>query len=288
MSASSDLILAAIGQLLLAAIAAAIAIAIGVQRKGGKKASVVLAAIAGTSAIAYALFVRGKPWLADVLPTSAVIVWSDLTLPLATTAGVGLWPILPKPTARRVFLVLAITFAGAAVTFDPLRRLAVGSPPTTDVWDGEICIQTTPATCGPAALATLLRAHEIDFDEAILARFCLTNSDGSPDLGLWRGLSLATADTEWEPIRLTGEPAGFDRPAVITVGLPSNPPPGVNPQYANQWGWQPGVRHVVVLYGTLPGDGYDIGDPAAGRERWDEDAVHVLYRGTAFALRRRK
>jgi hypothetical protein len=56
--------------------------------------------------------------------------------------------------------------------------------------------------------------------------------------------------------------------------------------YVSEWGWTPGKRHAVVVFGFLPGGKLDIGDPSVGREKWDEAALTVLWNGEGIQLSR--
>lgn len=281
----ADLLVAVAGMTLLAMLAAVAAW--WLQQRLGRWLTALTALVLAVAAVAFAIHLRGNAQLAALVPASAAIVWTDVTFPLAAAVAVLIWPLLKGGTWRRSVVVSAIVVTGAAAMLDPLRRLAIGPPATINVWSGGICMQTTPATCGPAAVATLLAAHGINATEGELARLCLTNDDGSPDLGIWRGLVIATRGTEWQPVVVQGDPRSHHGPTILPVGLPRNVPESVDPRYVEQWGWRPGVRHVVVLLEALPSGYLEIGDPAVGREWWSDEALDVLYRGHAFGLRRR-
>jgi len=117
---------------------------------------------------------------------------------------------------------------------------------------------------------------------------CLTHN-GTPRLGLYRGLRLKTRGTPWRVEVFSGDVANLrartaEGPAILFVGLRRGQP--VDPRYARDWGWTPGLRHVVVLFGFQERSFLDIGDPAAGRERWRSEALDVLWDGQALLLTR--
>ena len=232
----------------------------------------------------FVLFVRGDARLARLVPWSAAIVATDVTLPLAAAIAVLLWPILPKPKWRKSLVAAAIVLAGGVASFDALRLAMLGPPPTRDLWRGNVAMQATRVTCGPAAAATLLRTAGIEAGETGLAVDCLTHSSGSPTLGIWRGLSLATRGSDVRPIVVTGDPLAAGRPVLVAVGLPRWSAGDVDPRYERDWGWEPGQQHVVVIFGVNDDGSLDVGDPAVGRERWSRAALDELYRGAAFAL----
>ena len=155
-----------------------------------------------------------------------------------------------------------------------------------------MCVQTTPATCSPAAAATLLRAHGIAATEAEMAALCLTRERGTAALGLYRGLKLKTAGTPWDVEVFHTDPAGLRAlvpagPAILTVRF--DPGPGIDPRYEQLWGWLPGVQHTVVVFGfTAAADGkVEMGDPVAGREHWSAKDLSVLWHGEGMRLVKR-
>lgn len=58
----------------------------------------------------------------------------------------------------------------------------------------------------------------------------------------------------------------------------------VDPRYAQEWGWIPGLRHAVVLFGKKADGNLDIGDPSVGREAWTVDDLRVLWHGQGLRL----
>jgi hypothetical protein len=68
------------------------------------------------------------------------------------------------------------------------------------------------------------------------------------------------------------------------VGLPPVTPPAVV-QRMEQYGWQPGVRHAVVVLEADPAGAWlEIADPSYGRERWPTQDLDVLWDGRALHL----
>jgi hypothetical protein len=176
-------------------------------------------------------------------------------------------------------------------------HLALAPPVCADLWIDSVCIQTSRVTCSAAAAATLLRAHGIAATEHELARLCLTRRSGTSRLGLYRGLALKTRDSRWrvevfggnlELLRETfanrpgaaimpelslGSPASG--PVILFVGLPAKS--GLDPRYADQWGWLPGVQHAVVFDGFAGDRRVIVGDPSMGAEYWLEQGVRDLW-----------
>lgn len=238
--------------------------------------------------VAHVLWVSDRPWVARVLPFSNVIVLGSALPPLvAGLAGLA-WRLIPGNVARRGFLLAALI---GACGFRALGPVFVSPmPETNDRWRHGVCLQTSPATCSPAAAATLLRAHGIPATEGEMAGLCLTRERGTAAHGLYRGLKLKTAGTPWDVEVFHTDPAGLRAmspgAAILTVRLDRNP--GIDPRYEQLWGWLPGVRHTVVLFEFTDDGKVEMGDPSIGRERWSANDLRVLWHGEAMRLVRRR
>lgn len=234
-------------------------------------------------------FAKDHLFWARYLPFSAAIVWSNTTALFMIVAAVGALYLPNRPKWRLWLSFVALFLLGAMAWLQPLvlpilRPIAGG-----DSWAvGNVCIQSRTTTCSAAAAATLLKAHDIHVTEQELVELCLTDARGTPSLGLWRGLKLATQNTKLQPCVITSD---IDQllnegpwPCVLAVGLPRY---RVDPIYVDRYGWDPGFRHSVVLFGRKP-DGYlDIGDPSIGRESWSEEDLRILWRGDGVYLSKR-
>jgi hypothetical protein len=256
----------------------------GISRRAG---ALVSAGVVGLI-VAHVLLVSDRLWVARVLPFSSVPVLGNIVLLalVGTLAGLA-WRAIPGHPVRRGLLVIALFAACVYRTLLP----AFPTPPTTlaDRWRAAVCLQTSSASCSPAAVATLLRAHGIDATEAEMARLCLSSERGTAILGRYRGLKLKTAGTPWDVEVFRTDEAGLRQmtgPTLLSVRL--DPAPGVDPRYEQLWGWTPGVAHTVVCFGfTADGQKVEMGDPAVGREHWSTDDLGVLWKGEGLRLVRR-
>lgn len=220
--------------------------------------------------------------LTHLLPLSNLIVIGNCS-PLLVAALAGMiWWRVPGPSLRRGAVIGALVAACLVAIYRPI----LSSPPQmTDRWKERICLQTSRASCSPAAAATLLSEYGIKTTEQEMALLCLTSDEGTSVYGLWRGLRLKTAgsgldvymfkDGKIEDLRGMG-------PVLLSVEL--MPDSDADPRYQSTWGWLPGVPHSVVLLGFLPGDHVAIGDPAVGREMWSLRDLSVLWHGTGAKL----
>jgi hypothetical protein len=163
------------------------------------------------------------------------------------------------------------------------------TPKTYDRWKGEVCRQSSHATCSAAAAVTLLRLHGISSNETEMARLCFTSEYGTTKFGLYRGLKIKCEGTDWEPRPL---PMNTDAlisqgvcPALISVRI--DPGQNVDPRYQRDWGWEPGVSHTVVVLGFRYDGKVDIADPSVGKEQWEVQGIRDLWKGRGFYLARK-
>jgi len=165
----------------------------------------------------------------------------------------------------------------------------LGEPPACDdLWtqDG-ICLQTTNQTCTAACAATLLRQCGINADEQEMAELCLTRS-GTTWQGLYRGLKLKTSGTAWDVRVVQGDLKQLlsqaHSPMIVSVGLEKYA--DIDGSYEREDGWQPGMRHSVVLLGIHSHGRIGVVDPnpEIRREHWSSDELETLYRGPAMQL----
>jgi predicted double-glycine peptidase len=156
-----------------------------------------------------------------------------------------------------------------------------------DRWDDNVCLQTSQASCSPAAAATLLRAYCIDTTEQEMALLCLTSREGTSMLGLYRGLKIKTRNTAWDVYMFDSATIDDLRgagPVLLSVELRD----GRLEQHMQTWGWIPGVPHTVVLLGFVGDDKVLVADPAIGREVWFIDDLRLLWHGEGARLVRAK
>jgi len=275
-------ILLAFAAVLLVSAAAFLATARLTRATTSRARVVVLAAVVGVLVL-YVALLYDRLTLARVLPVADVLILGNAIPPLAAAILGLLWAAPGIHQLRKVILIAALALATLRVIAAPWA----GRPPACgDTWEKGVCMQTTDASCGAAAAATLLAAHDIRADECEMADLGLTRN-GTPRLGLYRGLTLKTRDTPWRVEVFSGDLAKLRRrvaegPVILFVGLRRGQ--HADPRYARDWGWTPGLRHAVVLFGFGEGGFIDVGDPTMGRERWRAEALDVLWDGQAIML----
>lgn len=259
------------------------ALALRVGGKVPRRAKVLLGLPAVGLIVLHAAVLSDNPRLAWLLPFSNLVVtgnWAPLGV--GFLAGVA-WRCGQIPLWRRAIAVVALV--GVCV-WHSYAWLFDRAPQCGDVWRGDVCMQTSRASCSAAAAATLLRAHGIEASEAEMARLCLTKTWGTTRLGLYRGLRLKTAGTpyrveviSWTLDELRNKPPG---PLILHVGLRRGRTSDL--RYERDWGWDAGQEHAVLLYRFLPDGLVEMGEPSIGRERWSVEGLRVLWHGMGMRL----
>lgn len=188
-----------------------------------------------------------------------------------TAAGAGLLAGLlagvAQGTRRAEALILTLLFLGTAL---PHLKPILAPVPTgefQDRWTQDVCLQSTPSTCGPASVATLLRQGGIDLSEREIARRCFTYGGGTEN---------------WYLARLfRGE--GFD--VQFITRLPPSAPIPV-PSIAGVT--VAGVGHFIPILSATEG-AITTGDPLVGLEtRRIEDAYgHFQFTGFFMKINKR-
>ncbi len=246
-----------------------------------------LLALSIVATIFFLLYLAGQLFWARVVPSSAAIIYTNLA---AISAGLaaGWASRLPRtPRWRRTILSLALAGASLAFILWPILSIALRPPPAgQNKWEGPVAMQTSWATCSPAAAATLLTAAGVPTSEREMIPLCLTDYDGTPTLGLYRGIKLVAARNERQveivDSRLDRLIAADDWPVLAAVRLPR----GVDdPRFEQEWGWIPGMGHSVVLLRRTDEGDFLVADPAIGLELWSESKLQTLWQGSGLRVR---
>ncbi|MFP6761973.1 MAG: cysteine peptidase family C39 domain-containing protein [Planctomycetaceae bacterium] len=239
--------------------------------------------------LAYLRFAWKTALLATVLPFSSVVILSNWFPPAAAFLAGITWTHGYGTGTRRVLFGLTLYLIAFYSSVDPL----LGQPPECrNRWQMRrdfpypMARQTSGYSCTAAAAATLLRINGIQAEESEMVQLCLTRN-GTTWQGLYRGLKLKTAGLPFR-IEVIECPVqelenSLPGPAILSVGIdPSQP---YLPEYVEEKGWDPGMRHSVVLLGFQPNfDGVVVADPSVGFEPWTTRDIQTLWRGRAVCL----
>lgn len=248
---------------------------------------ILLLTIAIFSTFFFLLYLNGQLFWARIVPSSAAIIYTNVA---AVFAGLGAgwgWRLPNTPRWRRGFLAVALGLTALVAIFWPILSITLRPPPEGhDNWRGPVAMQSSWATCSPAAAVTLLNAKGIRISEDEMIRLCLTDYDGTQTLGLYRGVKLVADRNDRQVEIIGGTVEGLlqadDWPALIAVRLPY----GVDDaRFTEEWGWIPGMGHSVVVLGRTPDGELIIGDPAVGPETWPESQLELLWQGTGLRVK---
>ena len=148
--------------------------------------------------------------------------------------------------------------------------------------------QTTDRTCSAACAAGLLRLHGIAATEDELAQLCLTRR-GTHWLGVFRGLKIKTAGTEWDVVVEDVTPEQLTR-GTNSVGVLALTFSADAAAQTLETGFGAEVGHTVVSLGTSPWGTLEVFDPSPdyGFESWNARVLADIKKGILLRLVSRK
>ena len=132
-----------------------------------------------------------------------------------------------------------------------------------DEWDGGVCLQSTPSTCGAASTATILKHLGVDVTESEVAAEAHSYAGGTEAWYLPRAARSRGFEVEFEST--SGFRPEHGLPAVVGVRLGS-------------------IGHFIAVLGQH-GDRFIVGDPLRGREELTRAELNERYAFTGFHMR---
>jgi hypothetical protein len=162
--------------------------------------------------------------------------------------------------AATVPFILAVIIGAPYVK--PLLR-PLNHRQLTDRWQDDVCLQSTPSTCGPASAATILKSLGREGTEAELAQESLTYVGGTENWYLARALRRRGVEAEFKFISPDNQ--SLPTPAIVGVKLPN------------------GSGHFIAL-SQHDGTNYIGGDPLTGRFSAARTELQSTYQLTGFFL----
>jgi hypothetical protein len=231
--------------------------------------------------IGYVFFLRDSSLQILLIRNANTIFYGKWLLIIAGFAAGILTRISSVRKWRRIALVSALL---AASSMDFLCYFIYPRPEGGNVTEKWLSTQTTESTCSAAAAASLLRIHGIEVSEEEMIRACLSTIKGTPWQGVWRGVNLY-AHPEYMAVLVRGiDSNNIEFPILISAEFNSSNEE--HTKYVNQWGWKPGTPHSVVLFERTKNGYLTVGDPSIGIDRWDDEALEVLWDGQGIVLRK--
>ncbi len=216
-----------------------------------------IAAIPGASFAAYYAHIFPEPsWYYQFRS----ITGTELLIVLIGLAGGFVATLLP-----RVILVLPL-LGLAAFSIAPIIKPFIGPIPADtfqEEWDGEVCLQSTPTTCGAASTATILKGLGIEVSEAKLAKEAHSYAGGTEAWYLARAARSRGCEVDFAFTQGFTPEDGL--PAVVGVQLGS-------------------IGHFIPVLGQ-EGEHFIVGDPLEGRELLSLEQLEKRYKFTGFHMR---
>jgi hypothetical protein len=246
----------------------------------GKKGRYSLLAGSLLFGIGYVFFLRDGSLQILLIRNANTIFYGKWLLIITGFAAGILTQISSVKMWRRAVLILALL---AASSMDLFSYFIYPRPEGGNVTEKWLCFQTTESTCSAAAAASLLRIHGVEVSEKEMVRACLSTIKGTPWQGVWRGVNLY-APPEYKAVLVRGiETKNIEFPMLISAEFDSSSEE--HTKYVSQWGWKPGTPHSVVLFERTKNGYLTVGDPSIGIDRWDDEALEVLWDGQGIVLR---
>lgn len=132
----------------------------------------------------------------------------------------------------------------------------------TETWKGGVCMQSTPSTCGPATVSTILKKLGAESLELEAARAAYSYAGGTE---AWY-LARYVRSKGFSPLFV------FGKPFSVAAGLPA--------MAGTQIG---GVGHFVAVL-SAEGDMLTIADPLSGEERMTMKDFQRRYQFSGFTM----
>lgn len=233
-------------------------------------------------AVVALLLIHGV-WLADHLRWGNLLPWREVWLwsnPTGWGAGMlvgAAWRLLPDVKWQKALLCAAMAGLGVdrSIGWMYRERAVLGR----ERWEGNVCRQTTKSSCGPAAVASALRALGITTSEKDMAEAGMTRAAGTSNLGIYRALRAGLDGTSYRIRAYVGEPEGLTAfPAVVSIES-QGVAVGLIPV---------GAKHAVAVLGRDEQGRWIVADPYAGMQRWNPEWLQSVWTGGAWVIQNEK
>lgn len=184
-----------------------------------------------------------------------------------TAAGVGLFAGALAEFiggSRRISqpFLLMILFLGIVVPY--IKPLVTPIPGNrfSDRWQDDVCLQSTPSSCGAASAATVFRALGLSLREQDIARECFTSLGGTENWYIARAFGRRRCLVNYRIE--AGFPADLQTPAIAGVRVG-------------------GVGHFIAIIGSTNGM-YVTGDPLVGKQTVPTNQITKTFDFTGFFM----
>lgn len=232
-----------------------------VMSPSGRMGALIVGGLAALPALLYAGYYAFHPewgWYYELRS----IPGSEL---LAAGAGLlaGMVPVLiPRSRLLSVSVrTMSLTLLALVVLVPHLKPLIhpVNLRTLRDTWDGDVCLQSSGTTCGPACAAMLARQAGVPLTEAELARAAFTSCSGTENWYLARALRARGLHVRYH--MTPPHPARLPVPAIAGIH----------------------VGHFIAILGETD-TAYRIANPLTGLHVVDKREVNRVYDFTGFFM----
>jgi hypothetical protein len=173
--------------------------------------------------------------------------------------------IVERRSKRRGFTTVGVLLALVLLLLVPYIKPLVAPLNATlhDRWSEDVCMQSTPSTCGPSSAATVLRRFGVRVSERKLADECYSYAGGTEIWYIARAIRSRGMDAQYRLI----SPDSLLVPSIAGVRLGNPNGPG----------------HFIAIL-DRDGERYVVGDPLVGRRVLTVSEIHAKYHITGFFL----
>lgn len=170
--------------------------------------------------------------------------------------GFGYW--FSGKNSRWLGVVLLIVLLGIPYIKPIIRPLTIDKE---NGWSGEVCLQSTGATCGPASLATIFNVFGIHKQEYEIAKASYSSNSGTE---IWYLLRYAKSN-------------GLNYTCSIKKSIMEVHPPAIVGVYLGN------IGHFITVLEIQP-DSVIVGDPLDGRNEYPKEKFDQVYRMDGFVV----
>jgi len=185
-----------------------------------------------------------------------------------TAAGSGLFAGVLSGFSRKnkiMFRTFLLSILSIGIFLPHIKPLVAPIPSAefSVKWSNDVCIQSTPSTCGPACAATILKMYGIHVEEQEIARECYSYRGGTENWYIARSLKKRSVLTKFEVFQTL--PQSVPYPSIAGIRLDG------------------GIGHFITILAE-ENDAYVIGDPLVGVQKYSKDKIDEALAFTGFFM----
>lgn len=186
-----------------------------------------------------------------------------------TAAGVGLaggviaFLLMKKAKLKKFLFVGVIVVMSLGIVLPYLKPILapLDLKELNDTWDGRVCKQSTPSTCGAACAATILKHFGQNVSEKTIAKECFSTGSGTENWYIARALRKRGFNVDFHTKKTS---KGIPVPCIAGVKIGR-------------------VGHFITILEDQ-GDSYLTGDPLEGERIFFKKDIENKYHFTGFFM----